>query len=160
MDPAGYPEASRAFFCLNPAKLSGPRWHFVGGGAGGGGLRRETASEGVRRPLSARNLSSPVRADSGKLRLGGPEVEAVGGIGGVQGLGAGRGLCGWTHCSDRRAASGPCATVFGWCVAAAKRTRRVQGACGWAYGLLREHRHRGRHAAPTGHSQAGPARGR
>lgn len=67
---------------------------------------------------------------------------------------------GWTDCTDPRPVPGPGAAVPGWCVASAKRTRRGQRVCGWAHGLLREHRHRGRHAAPTGHPQAGPARRR
>ncbi|XP_064436409.1 enhancer of mRNA-decapping protein 4 isoform X2 [Mirounga angustirostris] len=40
----------------------------------------------------ARNVSSPPRAGSGSRRSGGPEVEAVGGAGGVHGRGAGGGL--------------------------------------------------------------------
>lgn len=46
----------------------------------------------------------------------------------------------------------------GRCAAAAERTPSGRSARGWAHGLLREHRHRGRHAAPAGHPQAGPAR--
>lgn len=68
--------------CLSPARLP------LAQGRGGGG---DPARGTMRRPLSARNLSS-VGAGSGSRRTGGPEVEAVGEVGGAQGRGAGRGL--------------------------------------------------------------------
>lgn len=53
---------------------------------------RDGLQGGAWRPPPARNLSSPPRAGSGSRSSGGPEVEAVGGVGGAQGRGAGGGL--------------------------------------------------------------------
>ena len=123
-----------------------------------GGLR-----EGRSVRLPARNLSSPLRSGSGSRVWGGPEVEAVGGVGGAQGTRRGRWFAslGWTECSDWShclVLAGLCSA--GRCAAAANERGADPGARGWAHGLLlREHRHRGRHAAPAGHPQAGPARG-
>lgn len=88
-------------------------------------------------------------------------MEAVGGVGPTQGHGTGGGLlsfCGFRVVtgvlSERSLPS-----EAGGCAAAAEGTQCGQGTSGRAHGLLREHRHRGRHAAPAGHPQAGPARG-
>lgn len=71
---------------------------------GRGGLRE---GRSVRPP--ARNLSSPLCSGSGSRVWGGPEVEAVGGVGGAQGRGAGGGFL---ALGGQSVVTGP--TVWSW----------------------------------------------
>lgn len=79
---AGFGAVQKVDIC----SASAPRNSPYPTSAGAGFWRGETSSS------PARNLSSPPGSGSGRRRSGGPEVEAVSGVGGAQGRSAGGGL--------------------------------------------------------------------
>lgn len=138
MDQVGYPERDilrlvglwevqhTDVLCLSPARLPGPRWHRGGAGRGGGG---NPARGTMRHPLPARNLSSPLGVGSGSQRSGGPEVEAVGEVGGVRDA-VRAAVCGLRVVTSIPL-SGPGAAVLGWIVRSGSDTNAARTGRPW-----------------------------
>lgn len=116
--------------------------------------------------IAARNLSSLLLTNSGSPDAAGRKCRRLVGLAGLRAAARRRfGTAGGRADWATRRPNGPTSARRGRArfrsAASAEPTQRGRGAGDWAHGLLlREHRHRGRYAAPAGHPQAGPAGGR